>query len=162
MDQVTLAPCLSLPLLRCPANPLPQAQGLPVTVQPLAQPRPMFDQRLVGHFHLGLARFRVRPGRQQPPVLQTGHQPLCQRRIASGRDKIRHRHPPPRVTPVLGRGIILIQAGEPHQDIARPRLLLLRLQAIVDAVRRPGDRLADPAQRLELLRPQPATVTALP
>ena len=82
------------------------AEPGPVGLDPLAEPAPAADQRLVGHFHRGLAGvFRVALGRDQAGVGQAADDRLDGFGVGAGRDELAERRPPLGVLgPLAGLG----------------------------------------------------------
>ena len=93
-EQAGLAAGL-VPVVGGLAQPALGAKPGPVGLDPLAEPAPAADQRLVGHFHRGLAGvFRVALGRDQAGVGQAADERLDGFGVGAGRDELAERRPP--------------------------------------------------------------------
>ena len=92
-----------VPLVGGLGQPVLDAEPGPVGLDPLAELASAADQRLVGHFHRGLAGvIRVALGRDQAGVGQTADDGLG---VGAGRDELAERRPPLGVLgPLAGLG----------------------------------------------------------
>ena len=111
-----------VPLVGGLAQPGLGAEPGPVGLDPLAELAPAADQRLVGHFHRGLAGvFRVALGRDQAGVGQAADDELgVGLGVGAGRDELAERRPPLGVLgPLAGLG----QAEEDPATESRARRL---------------------------------------
>ena len=130
-EQAGLAAGL-VPIVGGLAQPALGTEPGPVGLDPLAEPAPAADQRLVGHFHRGLARvFRVALGRDQAGVGQAADDRLDGFGVGADRDELAERRPPLGVLgplaglgqaeedPATGLALVVVEGA---QDLVGPAL----------------------------------------